>query len=672
MQNTIYVVDDSDAYLAMTELALERQYRVITMQTAARMFELLKCIRADLILLDVDMPEQGGYDALRLLQSNPAYADIPVIFLTAMGSKENEMEGLELGAVDYIKKPIIAPLLIQRIENQLLIVRKANELKEANLAKSSFLANMSHEMRTPLNAVVGLSELILGTKILDSEMKDNIEKIHTSGMTLLGIVNDILDLSKIESGKFEINPVEYDTPSLINDVVTFNIVRIGKKPITFNLLVDENLPAKVYGDDLRVKQVFNNLLSNAFKYTNVGTVEWRVSSEIEGNNIWFVSIIRDSGIGIKPEDIKKLFGNYYQVDMKANRKIEGTGLGLAITKQLVEMMDGTITVESEYGKGTTFTARLRQGFVTHEPIGREVAENLMNSRYTISKRINSAKLVRANMAYASVLVVDDVATNLDVMKGMLKPYGLHVDFASSGQQAIDMIRAEKIKYNIVFMDHMMPGIDGIEATRLIREIGTDYTRNITIIALTANAIVGNEDMFLQSGFQAFISKPIDIMRLDSVLRQWIGEKNLENELSIPADIDIDKTNKDQCHNDSAVSGDSLFNNKVINGLDIRKGLAQFDGDENLYLEVLRSFAVNTSSFIDKMKNHLATGNMYEYTIAVYGIKGASYSICAYKIGKVAEKLEMAAKAKNLAYVKTIHEPFIENVEALINDINVVL
>ncbi len=234
------------------------------------------------------------------------------------------------------------------------------ELKEANEAKSNFLAHMSHEIRTPLNAVIGLGELTLNDANLTPEAAGNLEKICTAGSTILSIVNDILDISKIESGKFELYPTRYDTPSLVNDIVTLNMALMRERSIELVLSVDENLPGALYGDDLRIKRIFNNLLSNAFKYTHAGTVEWRVSFEEDGDSVWLVSSVRDTGIGIKPEDLAKLFADYSQVDMKTNRGVGGTGLGLAITKRLVEMMEGTIAVESEYGRGTTFSVRLRQ------------------------------------------------------------------------------------------------------------------------------------------------------------------------------------------------------------------------------------------------------------------------------------------------------------------------
>ncbi|MDR1496484.1 MAG: response regulator, partial [Clostridiales Family XIII bacterium] len=382
------------------------------------------------------------------------------------------------------------------------LVRLKEVAEQASETKSNFLANMSHEMRTPLNAIIGLSELELGEENVDGTARENLEKIYGAGMTLLSTINDVLDISKIESGKFELTPVEYDTPSLINDTITLNIMRIHEKPIDFRLHVDEDMPAALFGDELRVKQVFNNILSNAFKYTREGTVDWSIEFERDGDSVWLISTVRDSGIGIKKEDMAKLFSDYNQVDTKSNRAIEGTGLGLAITKKVVGMMDGDILVESEYMKGSTFTLRLRQGYVNDKVIGKNISESLMRFSYTDKKRDKSQKMLRAWIPYARVLVVDDVPTNLDVARGMMKPYGMTIDCVTSGQAAIDRIRGDDVQYDAIFMDHMMPEMDGIEATRIIREkIGTDYAKNVPVVALTANAVVGTEQVFLANGFQ---------------------------------------------------------------------------------------------------------------------------------------------------------------------------
>jgi signal transduction histidine kinase/CheY-like chemotaxis protein len=555
---------------------------------------------------------------------------------------------------------------------------KAREAAIASAeAKSDFLANMSHEMRTPLNAIIGLSELALDEDDMDGGARESFEKVYNSGVTLLSLINDILDISKIESGKFELIPVEYDTPSLINDTVTLNIVRIGSKPITFDLHVDENMPALILGDELRVKQVFNNLLSNAFKYTKEGRVDWYISSEREGDDVWFVSSVTDTGIGIRPEDVKKLFSEYNQVDTKSNRKIEGTGLGLSICKNMVELMDGTITVESEYGAGSTFTVRFRQGAVAGaSPLGPTVAENLRGFKYIDNKRDRSSKLLRAQIPYARVLVVDDVSTNLDVAKGMMKPYGMQIDCVTSGPAAIELIRAGEVRYNAIFMDHMMPGMDGIEATRIIREeIGTDYARDIPVIALTANALVGNEDMFLKKGFQAFLSKPIDIMRMDFVINHWVRDKDLEKKLAAgepeqTAAPDA-RSGRERRHNfdrrtnlDRRMDDDGLG----IDGIDLQKGLKRFGDDDGIYLDVLKSYVANTPPLLESLRKYAQT-DLPNYGIVVHGLKSSSQSIGAESIGARAAALETAAKAGDAAFVNERSGHFIAAVETLLESLS---
>ncbi|MDR1978277.1 MAG: response regulator [Synergistaceae bacterium] len=582
----------------------------------------------------------------------------------------------------------------RRIEEQNAHLAALNEVaKNASEAKNRFLANMSHEMRTPLNAVVGLSELMLGTNGTQGEVGDNLGKIHNAGMTLLAIVNDILDISKIESGKFELMPAEYDVSSLINDTVTLNIMRIGDKPVKFNLRIDETLPAKLFGDELRIKQICNNLLSNAFKYTKEGSVDWFVACEKEKEgdkegDVWLSIRVTDTGIGIRPEDIKNLFSAYNQVDTKSNRKIEGTGLGLSIAKMMVEMMGGTITVTSEYGKGSEFAVRIRQGFVTDVPIGKDVAESLKRFRYCDSKRNANAKLVRIRLPYAKVLVVDDVQTNLDVAKGMMKPYGMRVDCVTSGQQAIDRIRKEKVIYDAIFMDHMMPEMDGIETTRVIRrEIGTEYAKNIPIIALTANAIIGNEKMFLENGFQAFISKPIDIAQLDAVIRQWLRNKTLEK----TANAQIQAQTQTQTQENGArlaPSGSTplealaapcgetaeklaLGGIDEIEEIDVGKCLPRFGGDGETFLRVLRSYAVNTEPLLDQVRE-VSKDKLPEYAIVVHGIKGSSRGIGAESLGNMAEALERAAKAGDMEFVLMNNSAFIQASEKLLDDLRAAL
>ncbi|MDR0863074.1 MAG: response regulator [Oscillospiraceae bacterium] len=568
---------------------------------------------------------------------------------------DRDLLNIELQKMAHSLKDSVHTLVAARSEAEELrekaetMRERAEAMREkaeaASETKSNFLANMSHEMRTPLNAVIGLSELVLGGDALDEDVRSNIEKINTSGMTLLGLVNDILDLSKIEAGKLELIPVTYDIASLINDTVMLNSMRIGSKPIDFRLHISPELPANIIGDELRIKQVLNNLLSNAFKYTKEGAVDWYIDSRQDGDTEWLTFTIKDSGIGIKPEHLSKLFSDYSQVDMMSHRTVEGTGLGLSITKRLAEMMDGKISVKSEYGVGSTFAVTLSQKHVSDVQIGEQVAKNLMEFRYADSKRRRNTNLVRIKLPYARVLVVDDVPTNLDVARGILKPYGMTVDCVQSGKRAIELIRAGEPRYDAIFMDHMMPEMDGIEATRIIREeIDSEYAKNVPILALTANVIAGNDQMFLGHGFQAFLSKPIDIIAMDNAIRQWVRDKSREKDLQLEVQEPED--------------GEAPFTVKErhIEGLDYEKGLSMFGGDEESYIEVLKSYSKNTPSLIEKLAE-VTGATLSDYATTIHGIKSSSRSIGAEEIGALAETLERESKAENLTFV-------LENTDAI--------
>jgi signal transduction histidine kinase/AmiR/NasT family two-component response regulator len=533
------------------------------------------------------------------------------------------------------------------------------EAEAASRSKSSFLATMSHEIRTPLNAIIGLSEIEI-QKDLPPDTHEDLEKIYNSGSGLLGIINDILDISKIEAGSFELVPVEYDTPSLINDTVQLNIVRIGSKPINFELDLDETLPCRLYGDELRVKQILNNLLSNAFKYTQEGKVTLGIHWEKEGEEALLFLSVADTGRGIKKEDLGKLFGEYSQLDTRANRKIEGTGLGLSITKKLTGMMGGEIGVESDYGKGSTFTVKLRQKIAGPVSIGRDVAENLKSFRFRQDKRSRGKNLIRSYMPYGRVLVVDDVPINLEVARGLMIPYGLTIDCAGSGREAIAKVREEKMRYDAIFMDHMMPEMDGIEATEIIRnEIGTEYARKVPIIALTANAITGNEEMFLARGFNAFISKPIDIMRLDRVLNQWVRDVQSEDVLREAEKLRAELLEAEP---------ETLLpvEDYQAKWVDLNAGIARYEGAD-VYRGVLRSYAVHTPELLDKLRS-LTRETLADYAVTVHGLKGASYGICAGEIGKDAEELEHAAKAGDYERVEEKNGAFIRKAEEALEEI----
>jgi len=583
--------------------------------------------------------------------------------------------GISLLVVFLFSEYAARPFVLIKAQNQNL--KELNEsIVIANEAKSTFLANMSHEMRTPLNAIIGLAELVLSTRDNQSSPEDteNLEKILNAGSTLLSIINDILDISKINSGKFEILPVDYDMPSLINDTAVQNAILISEKPIELTLKVDPKIPSRLFGDDLRMRQIFNNLVSNAFKYTKAGTVSINFGFEhgTSDKDIWLIFSISDTGIGIRPEDLGKLFDNYAQMDTRANRMIKGTGLGLPIVKQLVELMGGRITVESEYGRGSAFTVRIRQKVASGTPIGEEVAENLAQLRFNYTSFRRSGKMSWIPLPYAKVLVVDDVPTNLDVAKGLMKLYGMQIDCVASGQAAIDLIRAAEPKYNAIFMDHMMPEMDGIEAVQIIRkEIGSDYARTVPIIALTANAVLGSEKMFLENGFQAFVSKPIDIMQLDSVIRQWVRDKSQEENpfsRTAPPEESSPRPNAGlkppREESGGAAQTPSAWIEGKIDGLDMQKCLAGFGGDKEICLKILESYVHHTPVLLEKIRT-LDPETLKNYGIIAHGIKGSSRNIGADVVGNLAESLEKAAKAGNFAFVEANNLPFIEAAEKLL-------
>ncbi|MCL1835923.1 MAG: ATP-binding protein [Treponema sp.] len=408
------------------------------------------------------------------------------------------------------------------------VIAKPFEIAEAaKKAKTAFIANMSHDMRTPLNAIIGLSELNLTKRGIPLETRNHLRKIDESGMILLGVVNDLLDISNIESGKFGIISAEYNLPNFINDTALSNLIHIGSKQITFNILPDEKLPLRLLGDALRVRQVFNNILSNAFTNTKTGTVEWKISSERNGDTIWLISKISDTGGGFKPEDIDKVFLDYSSLDTQKMRSSKGTGMGLALTKKIVDLMNGTISVESAYGKGTTFTVKLPEKFVSDEVISAEAIEKLRTFQSTARASADTSDMQRIKIPEARVLVVDDAEINLEVAQGMIEPYGITVDCVGNLPEAVELVRKGSPKYNAIFMNRWMPEMDGTEAVRIIRnDVGTDYAKNLPIIAVTANSVIGNNAFFLQAGFQDVISKPMDILRLDKLIRRWVAQGDL--------------------------------------------------------------------------------------------------------------------------------------------------
>jgi signal transduction histidine kinase/DNA-binding NarL/FixJ family response regulator len=390
------------------------------------------------------------------------------------------------------------------------------------------IANMRRDMRKPLNSIIRLSEHVLGREGMHGDTQDSIEKIHNAGMTLLSIVNDIANIPATEARKFDLTPIEYDVPSLINDIVTLHAVRISGKPIKFSLHIGEDLPRKLFGDELRVELICNNLLDNAFKYTKTGSVDLSFECERDGDSEWLSIRVADTGIGIRPENADRVFSGHKGVGYgEPANKINGTGL--PVTKTIVEMMGGTIEASGEHGKGSVFTARVKQGFVTDVCIGKAVAESLMRFHYGGGASPEGKKLARIQLPRVRVLVIDDAQANLDVAKKMLEPYGMQVDCVTSGWKAIRSICEKQVVYDAIFTDINMPKIGGVKTATIIHEeIGTEYAKGIPIFALTASRITDGDKAAFGKIFQAVLSKPIDPARLDELISRWLAGKGDKN------------------------------------------------------------------------------------------------------------------------------------------------
>ena len=537
------------------------------------------------------------------------------------------------------------------------------EAQEANTAKSKFLATMSHEIRTPMNVILGVTESQLLNNTLSQEAKESFEKILDSGSLLLSIINDILDLSKIEAGKFELNPAHYELLSLINDAANMSAMRFGYKQIDFLLHLDENIPLHLFGDELRIKQVLFNLLSNAFKYTNAGEVKLSFAAKkIDEKNTTLIICVSDTGQGMTPEQVNQLFEEYTRFNLETNRTTSGTGLGMTITRNLVKKMGGKIDVDSTPGKGTSFTVYIPQGISGQGILGREVIDNFQKINFTNIKRKEHTKIDRSPMPYGKVLIVDDMNSNLDVAKLLLNPYHLQIETAESGFEALDIIKSGKV-YDIIFMDHMMPKMDGIETTKNLREYGYNHT----ILALTADAVAGQREMFMENGFDGFLSKPIDIRQLNDSLNKFIRDKQ-PPEPSAEADhVPSDPHLSDKTIPKTSAEADQLQAGGPpdIPGIEAKTGLALYNGEFNLYLGALRSFVPNAITVIEKLRN-VTKESLPDYAINVHGLKSISANIGAEKLQKAAFYLETKAKSGDLEEILFRNNSLLEETKNIIS------
>lgn len=627
---------------------------------------------------------------------------------------------------------------------------KNMELRKTSNMKSDFLANMSHEIRTPMNAVIGMAEMALREDIPPAA-REYIGQIKSSGQTLLTIINDILDFSKIESGKMDISDVEYEPLSMINDVSNIIMTRIGSKDLDLTVDVNPELPIGLYGDNIRIKQVLVNMANNAVKFTDSGNVNVKIDFlRTTEDTIELCVAVKDTGRGIKESDMTKLFQSFQQLDSKRNRNVEGTGLGLAISKQLVALMHGKIHVDSEYGKGSTFSFVIPQkvtdssravekvedgivaaGLIQSEYTAQELAGDmeklgvtyvrleseeelgwlkdhnagylfveqplmteavqyfmklnphvcgvvLANYRSVRSYELPNLRVVKKPLYIlglsnifngkeengsvslmeaedfdftapkAEILVVDDNAINLTVVKGLLNPLQMKIDTALSGKDAVLMVTDKR--YDIIFMDHMMPEMDGVETTRVIRRL-LGNNGQVPIIALTANAVEGTAQMFIDEGMNDFVTKPIEMRVILAKLRKWLPPEKIEKNRNKKMNAVLQGANKDE-------KASQMSTDISIAGLDVKKAM-EFLGNEELFWSVLKEYY----RVIDKksmMISEYEQKEMWkEYTVEVHALKSASRQIGALELAQVAEQMEAAGNAENAALIHKITPGMLE-------------
>ena len=517
-------------------------------------------------------------------------------------------------------------------------------VEKAEFARDIFLANMSHELRTPINTILGLNELIL-RESQEEAVKEYARDIRQAGNILLALVSDILDFSKLEADKMELTEGIYDVSSLLNDLINSISVQQRRKKLDLVLDIAQDMPYKLFGDEIHIRQVIGNLLSNAVRYTEKGRVTLHVSwKELPKDSIEIYVIVKDTGIGIRDEDIPKLFHAFQRMDSTVRSKEDRTGLGLAITQRLIEMMGGKLEVQSVYGKGSAFSFRIVQKIVDREPLGD------FEKQYRDSLRSIEDYHEKFIAPMGRILIVDDNAMNLAVAQGLLKGTRLQIDVASSGEECLELIKRKT--YHLICMDHMMPVMDGVQTLHAIRELEGNPSRDIPIIALTANAVAGARELYLKEGFQDYLTKPIDADKFENMLIEYL-----------PSNVVYLTNNRDinDAYEQSQEEGDGEFDIResqlYLMGFNLRNGLRYMGGDKALYGKVLRDFHSILQEKETALKDFLQKGDMPGYTIIVHSLKGNARNVGADDLADEAFELEKMAKAGQLEDV-TVRSPIL--------------
>ncbi len=562
----------------------------------------------------------------------------PLKYMTEVAVRYGEGDFREKIAVESSDEIGVLSHTLQKMSSSL--EEQIKKAEEANKAKTTFLANMSHEIRTPINTVLGMNEMIL-REASEKEILFYAEKIKSAGKNLLDLINDILDFSRIESGKTEIIPVEYDLPMLLLDLANMLETRVGEKKISVNLLFDPTLPRVLIGDETRIRQVITNILTNAAKYTMNGSITFQVSYEkkqdSEQNIALQVSVI-DTGVGIRPKDMEKLFIQFERIDEKQNRNIEGTGLGLNITQSLLHLMGSELQVESTYGEGSNFYFTLEQQVKCWEPMGdykeilREMEEN--------PKQKKTSFLA----PQAKILAVDDNDMNLLVFQNLLKRTEVQLDIANSAENCLLCLQEKK--YDLVFLDHMMPIKDGVEILQEVRAQGNGINQKTPMVCLTANAIAGARDYYLTVGFDAYLTKPVDAEELESLMVELLPKEKI-----ILQGESVEAVGQ-KTQQDEREALRPLYGCEKIN---VEQGLKN-NGSVSGYLSIFKMFLEQIQDSSLELERLYRERDFKNYTIKIHAIKSSARLIGAMELGEEAQKLENAGKEEDNSYIEG-HLPF---------------
>lgn len=548
--------------------------------------------------------------------------------------EEGKKQERRSGFTSKLEKQAVSLLLAKdelekkniELENAMIDARKASR------ARDVFLANMSHEIRTPINTMLGLNELIL-RESQDETIRGYALDIKQAGTVLLSLVSDILDFSKLQSGKMELAEGTYDISSLLNDLINSVSIPLRKKKLRLALDIASDVPYKLSGDEVHLRQIIGNLLSNAVKYTQTGTVTLHLAWEKQENDGLLLKIaVEDTGIGVKEKDIARIFETFNRLDMEASRNEEGTGLGLAVTNQLVSMMGGKLEVKSEFGKGSIFSFAIPQKIINSSPLGDFQEQYDKSVRNSISYR---EKFIAP---LAKILVVDDNAMNLAVAQDLLRKTKLQIDVASSGGECLEMLKRKE--YHLICMDHMMPVMDGVQTLQAIRAMEDNPSRNIPVIALTANAVVGAKEFYLNAGFEDYLSKPIEPDKLEDIMIQYLPKELVyltdDEEISVESDDDESGLNEEKL---------------TDMGINAANGLKYMGGSRSLYEKVLRDFREILHEKEEQLKSMLSKEDVSGYAIIVHALKGNARNVGADELAEEAFELEKKSKAGKLEEVE---------------------